>query len=244
MHNNFGSGIIKLRSEMQTENQIKKSIIELFLESLEKQKQQLKNNSTTLKEVELSKDLPENLRVTLGLQHEKQIIQRLQKLGEIKIPSKQEDIKFKIDGFIIPNDPILQEFGTEPISLQIKRRVQSGDDILYEVKKDFDNDIIGRDEKGSTDLYIVENRDNQIGVFKTKRIKRTVEFILEKSETKEKLEYYKNNPSKTGLVHRIEDNNKKIELRVTKGNPTIGNEGNRKLLAFINFELGQPIILL
>lgn len=223
----------------------KKTVAELFLENLEKKSNEFSSIEEN-KQIDSIKNLPQGLRYLIAQRFEKEIIQKLECLGEVKFPSKQEDAKYKIDGFLTPkeNSIFSQEFGNNIISIQIKRRVQNGDDILYEVKKDFDNDIVGRDEKCSTDLYIVQNRKNQIGVFKTKRIKRVVEFLLEKTETKQKLEYYKHNIKKTGLVNSIEDNEKKIELRVTKGNPNFGNEGFRKLLAFINFELGEPIVLI
>jgi hypothetical protein len=124
---------------------------------------------------------------------------------------------------------------------------------VFEVKKDFDRNVMGRDMKGKSVLYIVGQKSGNIGIFLTeylKQIASTLEerstkmldiFLKKSSEEMEDLGIYhkltKSSKLPVGLVRTIQ----KAELRVTEGNPSKSyGEGERKLIAFIPFNVGQP----
>jgi len=154
--------------------------------------------------------------------------------------------KSKLHGFITFANPKFEHLQGK-LAVQVKQRVQTGDDILFEVKKDFDKDIIGRDIKGDSQIYVVANRKGQIGVFETAKLKQKISELLEKEP--QKLQDFKDNNitgvKKTrnglskGLVAEVEG----AQLWITEGNPMF-REGERKLIAFINFEAANPIAVL
>ena len=186
----------------------------------------------------LTTSLKRGTRVELGKAYESDIVKKLQKFGRIDLPSHQEDAKFKLDGFItfFNNDEnkIFSEFIGRRVSIQIKKRVQSGDDIPFEVNLDFDKNTIGRDQEGNSDLYIVSDREHRIGIFRTETVKEIVKNLLDRAIN---LEYFERNPDELGIVSRYAG----AQLRVTKGSETDGREGRRKLMAFIPFGSANPI---
>ncbi len=203
---------------------------------------------------ELFKNMDERTRITLGKVLESQLLNKLIPLGEIELPTRQEDMYQKIDGFITFKDPELQSQFPDRTSIQIKKRTQSRNDIVFEVKKDFDRNIMGRDMKGNSVLYIVGQESGNIGIFLTqylKQIASTLEnraskmldiFLKKSSEEMENLNIYhtltKSSKLPIGLARSIQ----KAELRVTEGNPSKSyGEGERKLIAFIPFEVGDPL---
>jgi len=189
----------------------------------------------------LTKDMEEPERIKIGKEYEREILSKLNKYGEIEPSSHQEDIKFKLDGFITLKTPEFGDLIGKRVSVQIKKRSQSGDDILFEIERDFDNKTIGRDQQGTATLYIVSDRSGKIGIFRTSRLKAIITKLLNKDINS--LESFRKTYSKYGLVTNIESGYKKAELRVTQGNSRF-NEGDRKLIAFINFEAGAPLVVL
>lgn len=185
-------------------------------------------------------------RVRQGKEFERNILQELKSLGNVETSSFQEDTKSKLDGFITFDNPKFEHLQGK-LAVQVKQRVQTGDDILLEVKKDFDKDIIGRDIKGESQIYVVCNRKGQIGVFETAKLKQKISELLDKDP--QKLQDFKNNAitgvKKTrnglskGLVTEVEG----AQLWITEGNPAF-KEGERKLIAFIKFETTNSLAIL
>lgn len=233
---------------------IKKTLKDSILEAIRSQKEEMKNgkqfvpyttksNETNLKN--LSKDMEESERVKVGKEYEQQILNKLTKYGTVEPSSTQEDIKFKLDGFFTPKDPMFGDLVGKRVPVQIKKRSQSGDDILFEIERDFDHGTIGRDQKGNSTLYVVSDRSGKIGIFKTERLKKIVNLLLKKDP--QRLEEFRKT-SRTGLVINIQGDtessqNKQAQLQVTKGNSRF-SEGDRKLIAFISFDAGSPIAII
>ena len=93
-------------------------------------------------------------RVQYGKSIEQQIFQSLIKCGlKLREPSSKEDMYDKIDGWWTTPQ------GEVPI--QIKYR-DTGDDILFEVMKDYEKEVPGRDMIGRAVYYAVLNRTNTI----------------------------------------------------------------------------------
>lgn len=93
-------------------------------------------------------------RVQYGKSIEKQIFDSLIQCGmKLREPSNQEDMYDKIDGWWETPS------GEKPI--QIKYR-DTGDDILFEVMKDYRRGVPGRDMVGKAEFYAVLNRGGQI----------------------------------------------------------------------------------
>jgi len=205
---------------------------------------------------------PESERLVVGKQFEDETLKRLSEFGEVQVTNYSDDVFKKIDGFITFNDkdPALKAAYPERVSVQIKRRVQGGKDIVFEVLKDFDNIRMGRDRRGVSTLYVVGQQDGKLGIFDNKNIKDNIVEPVVKSSTKILDFYYDNNPS--GILKenpslleghrefRKADNGKIVglvakspgsyELRITKGTGERG-EGYRKLMMFITFAAGNPI---
>lgn len=224
-----------------------KNVLNLFKQSILKKKQALAEGDRSPQPKASIKDLPTKLRVNIGKQFENEIIQKLKTLGEVQLPSLQQDTRFKLDGFISFTDPRFVCF-KQSVAIQIKQRVQTGDDVIFEVRKDFDADIIGRDLLGASEIYVVSNRQGEIGIFRTSLLKELVSNLLLKDT--EKLKAFKENePSvsrsttsnglRKGLVSEIDG----AQLWVTEGKPVF-NEGERKLIAYIPFQIAGPIVIL
>jgi hypothetical protein len=89
-------------------------------------------------------------RVAYGKSIEKQIFDGLVKCGlKLEEPTTGQDIYDKIDGWWIT--------GGAKKPIQIKYR-DTGEDILFEVEKDIDNGIPGRDMIGKAEYYAVLNK--------------------------------------------------------------------------------------
>jgi hypothetical protein len=194
----------------------------------------------------LFKNLSTAERVRQGKEFERNILEELKILGNVETSSLQEDTKFKLDGFITFTDSRFENLKGK-LAVQVKQRVQTGDDILLEVKKDFDKDIIGRDIKGESQIYVVANRKGQIGVFETVKLKEKISTLLEKGS--QKLQEFKDNnvvgvkTTRNGLTKGLVAEIDGAQLWVTEGNPAF-REGERKLIAFINFETANPLTIL
>lgn len=95
-------------------------------------------------------DNPYAQRVETGKRIERSIIEALRKKGyKIEDPTPHQDMIDKIDGWWI--GPQGGRYG-----VQIKYR-QRYDDILYELIKDVDRRILGRDFRSTADVYLVAN---------------------------------------------------------------------------------------
>lgn len=93
-------------------------------------------------------------RVSAGKSQEAIIINTLRQNGvNIQDPTENEDKYDKIDGWLIE--------GGSKKSVQIKFR-EGGDDIIFEIVKDVDRHIDGRDLISKADYYLVVDR-NGIG---------------------------------------------------------------------------------
>ena len=112
-----------------------------------------------------------NTRVTLGKSRELEIIDFLRSKGyNIHEPTAQNDMKDKIDGFILPK-------AGGKLSFQLKQR-ESGSDIIYEIIKDWDRDIEGRDLQSKAQLYIVVDRHGKLNIFNAAEIKTKAKELL------------------------------------------------------------------
>lgn len=112
-----------------------------------------------------------NTRITLGKSRELEIIDFLTSKGmKIELPTAHQDMTEKIDGFFLPK-------AGGRISFQLKQR-ESGDDIIFELVKDWDRDIEGRDMKSHADLYVVVDRTGKLNIISTKEIKAKAKELL------------------------------------------------------------------
>ena len=113
-------------------------------------------------------------RVEYGKSIEKQIFDSLVRCGlKLRQPSNQEDMYDKIDGWWETPD------GAKPI--QIKYR-DTGDDILFEVMKDYRLGVAGRDMIGKAEFYAVLNRGGKIVLVSVAEAKQLIEEMRSKAE--------------------------------------------------------------
>lgn len=126
-----------------------------------------------------------NQRISAGKSVEEKILNALRQRGyKIENPSEQEDKYEKIDGWWIGKNG-----GRFP--LQVKFR-ESGDDILFELVKDMDKGISGRDPISKSVIYLVVNRTGDARMYLTKPIKKKAQQIVAII-----YDELKKNPSKT-----------------------------------------------
>jgi hypothetical protein len=131
-----------------------------------------------------SKHLAVDDRLKAGWQAEDEIIATLRRfLGENCFKpaghSSDSDKFDKVDGYLTyPSG--------RTYAVQIKNReggagARAGQDILVEVIKDFDNDIIGRDltKKGKSELYICRTIDGKIIIAETAKIKEMAQSLVD-----------------------------------------------------------------
>lgn len=115
-------------------------------------------------------------RVQRGRAVELRILQRLQESGmHLTPPTHAEDAYAKIDAWWHTQDvsggPIVQK------GVQIKYR-ETGDDILFEVYKDWDRSIVGRDLAGTADYYVTVDRRGTGYMVSVKALKDKVHAAL------------------------------------------------------------------
>jgi hypothetical protein len=155
-----------------------------------------------------------NTRVALGKSRELEIIEFLRKKGyKIIEPTSSQDMHDKIDGFICP------KMGGK-LSFQLKQRESNQGDIIFEIIKDWDRNIEGRDLQSKADLYIVVDRYGHINIFNTKEIK---------DKARELLALADKNPNNQEGTH--------WELKFTQDFA----HGQTKLMAFFNPNLFKII---
>jgi hypothetical protein len=111
-------------------------------------------------------------RISAGKVVESRILNALRQLGyTIENPSSSEDQNDKIDGWWIGKT------GSR-VPLQVKFR-ETGDDILFELVKDLDKGIPGRDIISNAALYLVVDRSGKTRLFLTKPIKDQAQKIVD-----------------------------------------------------------------
>jgi hypothetical protein len=112
-----------------------------------------------------------NDRISAGKKVESAIINGLRNRGfKIDDATADQDMHQKIDGWWIDKKD-------NKYPLQIKFR-QSGDDILFELMRDVDRNIEGRDIKSKAVIYLVADRNGTTRMFLTKPIKEKASEIL------------------------------------------------------------------
>jgi hypothetical protein len=112
----------------------------------------------------LTADMNYGDRVKTGRRVESDIIAALRRQGlKLELPTPDEDKKQKIDAWIVDKHGVKH-------SLQIKYR-ESGDDILFEIIKDVEKNIVGRDWEGLAEYYFVLDRNNTGRLYLTAPIK-------------------------------------------------------------------------
>jgi hypothetical protein len=112
-----------------------------------------------------------NTRITLGKSRELEIIDFLTSKGmKIELPTAQQDMHDKIDGFFLPRKG-------GKVSFQLKQR-ESGDDVIFELVKDWDRNIEGRDMQSHADVYVVVDGTGKLYIIPTKEIKAKAKELL------------------------------------------------------------------
>lgn len=110
-------------------------------------------------------------RVKNGKSKERIIINSIRRSGtQIDCPTEAEDMYSKIDGWIVENG--------KRKSIQIKFR-ENGNDIIFEVMKDVDRNINGRDLIGKADYYLCVDTFGNGRLFETKTFKDLAQKIKE-----------------------------------------------------------------
>lgn len=118
-------------------------------------------------------------RVRRGREVELHILQRLQESGmRLTPPTHAEDAYAKIDAWWHTTDA---SGGETRKGVQVKYR-ETGDDILFEVYKDWDRSIVGRDLAGTADYYMTVDRRGTGYLVPVKALKDKVYAALEAIE--------------------------------------------------------------
>ena len=113
-----------------------------------------------------------NQRIAAGKVKEKAIVDQLRQRGvKIDDPTPDEDKFDKIDGWIHDDKDNVK-------SVQIKFR-ESGDDIIFEIVKDLDRNIPGRDMISKAELYLVVDRVGNGRLIDTSAVKAKASIALE-----------------------------------------------------------------
>lgn len=136
-------------------------------------------------------------RIDAGKRVEKTILDALRQKGyKINDPTSTEDKYDKIDGWWIGTK------GT-PYSVQVKFR-QSGDDILFELVKDLNKNIPGRDLISKAHVYLVADRSGMTRMFLTKPIKEKAQHILDDIQKELKTQPNKTNWNGSGWQAKLQ----------------------------------------
>lgn len=111
-------------------------------------------------------------RVRRGREVELRILERMRESGmHLTEPTYAEDAYAKIDAW-------WQDVsGSERKGVQIKYR-ETGDDILFEVYKDWDRYVVGRDLAGTADYYMTVDRRGNGSLVPVKALKDKVHAAL------------------------------------------------------------------
>lgn len=151
-----------------------------------------------------------NDRIQAGKKVELNILNALRQKGiKIDPPTSHEDMVDKIDGWWIGKSD-----SRHPV--QVKFR-QSGDDILFELVKDLDRKIKGRDIISKSTLYLISNRSGTTRLFHAKPIKNKSEELVKMIDS----DLIKN-PNKT----EWSGNGWQVKIQYDRA------DGHRKLVAY------------
>jgi hypothetical protein len=151
-------------------------------------------------------------RVEAGKAVEKEILDVLRKAGVvIEEPTAEEDMQDKIDGWLVKNG--------KRIPIQVKFR-EGGDDVIFEIVKDIDRGIDGRDMVSKAELYVVMDTHNVIRLFDVAPLKRMATIV--KKHVLGEMTLF---PSKTSWGSNTACN---VRLTIDK------RHGNRKMMAYFN----------
>jgi len=123
---------------------------------------------------EILADIPNfATRIDAGKKLERKVIDQLQARGlNIQEPTSSEDKYDKIDGWLI------DKVNNKKYAIQVKVR-ESGNDIIFELMTDLDRNILGRDLKGSAQLYIFANKSGVTRMYMEKDIKEKAQKLLD-----------------------------------------------------------------
>ncbi len=158
-------------------------------------------------------------RISAGKQVESSILNALRQKGyKIEDPTSGEDMYDKIDGWWVDKTQ-------KKHSLQIKFR-ETGDDILFELVKDLDKNVDGRDMVSKAELYLVVDRNGVTRMFNTKPIKEKATQALR--VIKQDLE---KNPSKTDWS----GSGWSIKVQVDRAH------GQRKIVGYFSPKMFTPL---
>lgn len=110
-------------------------------------------------------------RISAGKERESFIIDAMIARGfKIERPTAHQDMKDKIDGVILPK-------AGGKLSFQLKFR-EHRNDIIFEIIKDWDRNILGRDLISKADLYVIVEPNGELNVYATKEIKDKAHELL------------------------------------------------------------------
>ena len=160
-------------------------------------------------------------RVAVGRKVENSILAALRQAGvNIVVPTREEDKHQKIDAWIIDTKG-------DKHSLQIKYR-ETGDDILFELIRDFKDAAPGRDMLCEAEFYLVVNRKGTARLFYTAPIKAWATKLLELAKKELSV-----NPAKVSWKGL-----KPWEMKVTidRGNKS------RKLMAYMSPSMFESVM--
>lgn len=151
-------------------------------------------------------------RVEAGKAVEKEILAVLRKAGiEIAEPTADEDMREKIDGWMT--------WLGERVPIQVKFR-EGGNDVIFEIIKDIDKSVPGRDMVSKAVLYVVMDTANVIRLFAVEQIKAMA--ILVRDHVLGELRQF---PNKTNWGSNTACN---VKITVDK------RHGNRKMMTYFN----------
>lgn len=110
-------------------------------------------------------------RILAGKIKESNILTQLRKHGiKLADATLDDDTDKKIDAWILYEDDSRH-------SLQVKQR-ENGDDIIFEIMKDLDKNIVGRDSVSKAEFYLVVDREGNGRLFATAQIKKLAQQLL------------------------------------------------------------------
>lgn len=151
-------------------------------------------------------------RVDAGKRVEKQILDALRAKGiEIDDPTSSQDMIDKIDGWWLGKNG-------KRYSVQVKFR-QSGNDILFEIVKDFNRNILGRDMKSKSVLYLVSDKHGKTRLYHTDAIKNKAQEVLKVVQDDLKQNPMQDHWSGNGWEAKMQYDS---------------SHGNKKLMAYFN----------
>lgn len=120
-------------------------------------------------------------RIQAGREKESEVIDALKSKGlNIELPSQHQDMYDKIDGFILTAKT------QKRLSFQLKFR-EGGDDIIFEIIKDWDANVEGRDLVSKAELYVVVSRQGIINIYQANDIKAKAKELLALADEKPKV---------------------------------------------------------